>query len=79
MGGNQALNDITDYNQDVDRMCSYCGRTVSTIDHIRWSCTYFDLVRKEVDAELAGIPHKYLPSCVKSGIAPAMNADGQNT
>ena len=79
MGGNQALNDITDYNQDVDRMCRYCGEAVSTSDHIRWSCKHFDPVRKEVDAELASIPHKYFPSCVKNGIAPAMKADGQQT
>ncbi len=40
MGGNQALNDIADYNQDVGRMCSYCGEAVSTSEHIRWSCNH---------------------------------------
>ena len=60
MGGNQALNDIADFNQDTDRMCSYCREAVSTSDHIRWSCTRFDPVRKEVDAKLSGIPHNGL-------------------
>ena len=55
MGGNQALNDIADFNQDVDRLCSYCGEEASTGDHIKWSCKHFDSVRKEVDAELAGV------------------------
>ena len=67
MGGIQALNDIADYNQDVGRMCSYCGEAVSTSEHIRWSCKYFDLVRKKVDVELAIIPHKFFPSCVNTG------------
>ena len=33
----------------------------------------------EIDGELAKIPHKCLPSCIKSGIAPAMKADGRKT
>ena len=79
MGGNQALNDIADFNQDIGRMCSYCHEAISTSDHIKWVCKHFDPTRKEVDVELASIPHKYFPSCVKNGIAPAMKADGQNT
>ena len=76
MGGNQALNKIVDSNQDVGRICSYCHEAISTSDHIKWVCKHFDPIRKEVDAELAGVPHKYFPSCVTNGIAPAMNADG---
>ena len=68
-----------DFNQDVGRLCSYCHEAVSTSDHVKWECKHIDPIRKEVDAELAGVPHKYFPSCVKSGIAPAMKADGQNT
>jgi len=79
MGDNQALNDIADFNQDVDRMCSYCGEEASTGEHIKWSCKHFDPVRKEVDAELAGIADKHLPNCIKNGVAPAMKADGNKT
>ena len=79
MGGNQAHNDIADFNQDVGRMCSYCREDVSTSDHIRWVCKHFDPVRKEADAVLASIPHKNFPTCVKNGIAPAMKVDGQKT
>ena len=59
MGGNLALNDIADFNQDVNRMCSYCGEGLPTSDHIKWVCKHFDPVRKKVDAELASISHKH--------------------
>ena len=79
MGGNQALNDMADFDQDVNRMCNYCGEEVSTGEHIKWNCKHFDPVRKEVDAELAGIADKHLPNCIKNGVAPAMKADGSKT
>ena len=79
MGGSQAPNEIADFNQDVGRICSYCHEAVSTSDHIKWECKRFDPIRNEIDAELAGVPHKWLPSCLKSGITPAMKADGRNT
>ena len=60
-------------------MCSYCHAAISTSDHIKWGCKHFDPVRKEVDAELASIPHKYFPSCVENGIAPVMKAYGKKT
>ena len=37
MGGNQALNDIADFNQDIGRMCSYCHEAISTSDHIKYA------------------------------------------
>ena len=42
--------------------------------HVKWECKHFDATRKGIDAELAAIPHKYFPSCVTNGIAPAMKA-----
>lgn len=65
MGGNHALNDIADYNQDVSRLCSYCGEELSAIGHIKWECKHFDPVRKEVDVELASIAHEHLPDSIK--------------
>ena len=72
--GMQAFNEIAEYNQDVGRICNYCLEAVSTSEHVRWECKHFDATRKEIDAELAAIPHKYFPNCVKNGIAPSMNA-----
>ena len=77
MGGTQALNEIADYNQDVGRICNYCMEAISTTDHVRWECKHFDVTRKEIDAELADIPHKLLPNCVTHGIAPATKAEGK--
>lgn len=79
MGGNLACNEIVDFNQDASRVCSYCNQDISTQDHIKWECSFFAPVRKEIDAELAAIPHRYLPACIKSGIAPAMKPDGKKT
>ena len=39
----------------------------------------FDFVRREIDDELANIPHKRIPYCLKNGIAPAMKTDGRET
>ena len=76
MGGTQALNEIAEYNQDVGRICNYCLEAVSTSEHVRWGCKHFDATRKEIDPELAAIPHEYFPNCLKNGIAPAMKAEG---
>ena len=65
-GGRQALNEIAEYNQDVGRICSYCFEAVSTSDHVKWECKHFDATRKGIGAELAAIPHKYCPGCVKT-------------
>ena len=46
---------------------------------MKWSCTFFDPVRKEVDADLASIPHTHLPCCVKNGIALALKVYGLKT
>ena len=72
MGGNQAKKEMADYNQDIEGICSYCMEADSTAEHVRWSCKHFDSKRTEIDAELAAIPLKYLPQCVRCGIAPAM-------
>ena len=64
MGGSLALNEIADFNQDVDRICSYCMEAVSTNDHIKWECKFFAPTRKSIDAELASVPHKSLPTCL---------------
>ena len=79
MGGTQALNEIADYNQDVGRICNYCMEAISTSDHVKWERKHVDATRKEIDAELADIPHKLLPSCIKNGIAPGMKAEGKKT
>jgi len=79
MGGNLAGNEIVGFNEDVDPMCSYCKGAISTQDHIKWECSFFAAVRTEIDDELARIPHRRIPSCIKNGIAPAMKTDGRKT
>ena len=79
MGGSQALDQIADYNEDLGRICTYCKEAISTSDHIRWVCKYFDPVRREIDEEPASVSHKWIPCCLKNGIAPAMKADGRKT
>ena len=44
---------------------------------MRWVCKYFKLKREEIDPELAAIPMKYFPHCVRCGIAPAMKLKGE--
>ena len=66
MGGTQALKEIADYNQDVGGVCNYCQEAESTSDHVRWECKHFGATRKEIDAELAAIPHKDLPHSVNA-------------
>lgn len=73
------MDQIAGFNEDIGRTCTYCLTTISTCDHIRWECEYFNPVRKEIDEELATIPHQLLPCCLKNGIAPAMKADGNST
>lgn len=79
MEGTQTPNEIADYNKDVGRICNYCLEAVSTSDHVRWECKHVDATRKEIDPELADIPHRLLPNYVKNGIAPAMKTEGRNT
>ena len=79
IGGSQTLDQIADYNEDVGRTCTYCHEAVTTSDHIRWECKRFDPLRREINDELASIPHKWIPCCLKNGIAPAMEPDGRKT
>ena len=53
--------------------------TIPTSDHVKWECKDVDATRKEIDVELASVPHKSLPSCLENGIALAMTADGKKT
>jgi len=79
MGGNLAGNEIAGFNQDVSPVCTYCNEATSTQDHIKWECKFFAPVRSEIDGELANIPHRCIPACIKNGIAPAMKTDGAKT
>lgn len=38
MGWGQALQEIANYNEDIDPVCTYCGKAASTVDHIKWEC-----------------------------------------
>ena len=67
---------IPTFNQDVDAECNYCKEVPSTSLHVKWTCSYFESTRREVDAELAALPRKYFLECVRCGIAPAMKAQG---
>jgi len=51
----------------------------STADHIKWVCKHFKAKREELDKDLAQIPVECLPLNVRSGIAPAMKAEGKAT
>ena len=79
MGGNMDKCEIAKFNQDVMRICDYCGEDECTTDHLRWSCEFFKQQRKEVDEDLAGIPVQWLPLNIRRGIAPAMKMDGNAT
>ena len=79
IGGGMAANDIASINEDVDKMCTYCGEELSTDDHIKWQCSFFKGARQAADSIIAKIPLKYLPACVRCGIAPAMKPDGRKS
>ena len=79
MGGTQAKQEIAAYNEDIDPWCSHCKKGPSTVDHIRWECEAFEPTRVDTDPELAKVPRKYLSSCIRCGIAPAMKVDGDKT
>ena len=73
MGGAQAMQEIAGYNEDVNPWCTHCKKAApSTVEHLRWECEAFEPERVQVDPKLANIPRKYLASCIKCGIAPAM-------
>ena len=66
MGGNLAGKEIAGFNENVSSLCSYCNGAVSTQDHIKWECSFFAPTRMEIDAELATIPHKCIPTYIKN-------------
>ena len=49
------------------------------MEHIRWDCEVFEPNRVEVDPKLARVPRRYLNSCIRCGIAPAMKVEGDKT
>ena len=79
MGSNMHKAAVADFNQDVDKVCTYCYEADGTTLHERWECKYFHGTRTELDKGLACIPMAYLPLTIQNGIAPAMRHDGQAT
>ena len=79
IGGGMAGNDIASFNEDVEKQCTYCGNELSTADHIKWHCSFFEEVRQVTDSIIAKIPTRYLTACIRCGIAPAMKTDGRKT
>ena len=49
------------------------------MEHLRWECEAFEPERVQVDPKLANIPRKYVAACIKCGIAPAMEVEGEKT
>ena len=78
-GSNLGKADIAKLSEDVDETCDCCGQQAATDEHLKWQCCYFDDIRKKADEELSQIPVKYMPKCVRSGIAPAMKMAGNQT
>ena len=70
------MQEIANYNGDVDPICTHCGKAVSTVDHIKWECESLEALRKEADPAIAAIPRHLLPMSIRSGIAPAMKLGG---
>jgi len=79
MGGTMAKQEIAQFNEDCDEECDYCKDGASTASHTRWTCSFFEAVRKETDEGLAAIPRKYFIDCIRCGIAPALKPDGTKT
>ena len=75
MGGDQALQDIANYNEDIDPICTRCGKAPSTVDHLKWECEALEHVRIKADPTIAAIPTNLLPASIRSGIVPAMKLD----
>ena len=58
-----------------DTLCKLCGKEAETAEHLNWRCESLCEARKKADATLARIDSNKLPTAVKLGVAPAMNAD----
>ena len=78
-GGGMTTGDIAGWNEDVEAMCTYCMTEDNDIDHLIWDCPFFNKVRVEQDPLLASIPSNCLLTCIKRGIAPAMELEGNKT
>ena len=74
-----AKQEIAKSNEDYDEECDYCLEDPSTSDHIKWRCKFFEPIRCATDEELAAIPRRYFPPCVRCAIAPAMKLEGDWT
>ena len=68
MGGTIAKQAISSFNQDVSPECNYCKEAPSTDSHIKWTCSYFESIRRETDPEVAALPRKYLLGCIRCGL-----------
>ena len=75
MGGTMAKGTIASFNEDVDKQCNYCKEDVSTAEHIRWRCKFFQGIREATDEQLAKVPVNCLTACIKCGIAPEMKGE----
>ena len=71
--------EISKFNQDVTRECTYCNEEECTTDHLRWTCKFFKEQREDIDKDIADIPVKWLPINIRNGIAPAMKMSGKDT
>ena len=78
-GGGMTTGEIARWNEDVEPICTYCMAEENDIDHLIWDCPFFNKVRIEQDPLLASIPSNCLLTCIKRGIAPAMELEGNKT
>ena len=56
MASNMHKAAVAEFNQDVDKVCTYCYEADITAMHERWACKYFHATRVELDKGLACIP-----------------------
>ena len=79
MGGGIAKQDIGETNGDVYDACTYCNAAKSTTGYTIWECPHSECILENINPDLPRTLVKYLLPCLQSGIAPAMQADGNKT
>ena len=79
MGSTISKQEIAKINEDKSGNCDYCKEENISIEHIPWTCKFFDKDREEIDATLAKVPTKYLTQCIQCGVAPALKLEGKRT
>ena len=47
----------------MEEGCTYCGSDNGSIDHLIWTCCFFQPAREEADKELAKVRAKMLLPC----------------